>query len=150
MFASSSTQKPKNMKRNRLLSFSAKFFAVVQAIPIVGFLALTGFLISYLSKSEYLNNYVLNTAESNIEWVSDAEAAVIKTGSAHEILLYDVQHYVIYIVYLKAVVVLLFVWLIVQEFRKVIRSTQQWQTFGISNVESFQKMGKYFLFIFLL
>jgi len=137
------------MKRNKFLSYSLKFFTIIQAIPIIGFIAFTLFLGSYLLDPEALNNFSFSEG-SKIEWVSDTEAALIKNGVSNEMLIRDIEPFVIYIMYLKGIIALVCTWFILQEFKKVIKASLQRQTFRVSNVESFRKMGKYFLVLFLL
>src|SRR5690606_25006303 len=129
-----------NMKRNKLLSLSLYFFRFVQLCLVLLLVGGIILLVYYQVAPDQFSNYKFIPTEGKIEWLDLKRVAETKVVPGATVSMMDIQPVFIYLIYLQLLSLFVLFWLIIQEFKKVIRSLQQLQTFQNCNVEAFRKM----------
>jgi hypothetical protein len=137
------------MERNKLLRYSLYFCRLLQVIQVAAILLLTGILIHWHFDPDYYAgikfdgtlHYSLNRLGLISSEIPDSDKVVF---------LNKIRPFFFYLIFLKNVGVILFTWIIIREFGKVIRSLQQLETFRSRNVESFRRIARGLLVIFIL
>ena len=150
MFVTSSTEKTKNMKRNKLLTFSLYFFRFVQ-ICLALFLVFSLILmVVYQVAPEKVSEFRFTPLDGTIDLVDIKAISVGDTSVKDSLAIGEIQPIFFYLIYVQLFTIFILTWLAIKEVRKVIRSLQQLHTFQDYNVIAFRKIGLYFLINFVL
>jgi len=144
------------MKKNTLLNIGIIICKFSRISHIVIFLMLVGLFVHYqISPSSY-KNVDFNTKMSNsgisIKKYSSYKIHVNgKVPEDSEVFTFNKLKYSsLYFNFIKISIVLLFSFLCIKEFQKIIESVKEIKTFQQRNVLSFRRIGKYLLIIFIL
>ncbi len=113
-------------------------------------LSFTSLLIYNRVKPESFAKIEYIPSEQAVVWVDVTGSNSERQAAGNGILINEIQPASLYFIYFQLMIVLILAWLIIREFKNVIRSVQQLQSFKSQNVESFRKMAIYFLGIFFL
>ena len=141
------------MKKNLLLTLIDVWCKISAVLLVLGFLYLTSLLIIYHIAPDYFGTKYLNLAGlfgqvgysvQSVFHLSEEAAAL------HPFALKNIKPFSFYVIYLQFSAILCCCFMVFREGIKIINSVKQLESFQKGNAASLQKMGKYFLFIFLL
>ena len=143
------------MQKNKILSVAVIICKIVKVFYALLFAVFTLFFIHFqVSPNSYERatfNYKNSSFEMNksTSWKNfDKNGFELKDEDVFS--LDKISKTSLYIIYFQFSAVLLFIFLSVKEFQKVIESIRNLETFQNNNVKSFRKIGKYIFFIFIL
>jgi hypothetical protein len=146
------------MERNKLLKLASLVCSVFAFFQLVGILIGTVALIHWHSDKEFYRKVTLSNkgnlqfsvSKSDSDKPVPAKAKTTELAEKEKVSLADLAPSAVYFAYIKSVIYMVFLFLVFREFGKIIRSVQDFQTFRTENIQSFRKIGKYFLVIFLI
>jgi len=143
------------MRKNKLLNIAIVVCKCVKVFYIFLFIGLTSlFIHSQISPESYEEitydsknfkfhfNYPDSTKNKNID-----ETKIENTDVFSFI---EITKTSLFLNYLQFSAILIFIFLSVKEFQKIMESVKKLKTFQNNNVTSFRKIGKYIFIIFLL
>ncbi|HLT09017.1 MAG TPA: DUF2975 domain-containing protein [Cyclobacteriaceae bacterium] len=141
------------MKKTLFLTLTTVWFRISAVLVVLGFLYLTSLLIIYHFAPDYFGSKYFNLA-GLFGQVGYSVQSVFhlseKAAAQHPFALKTIKPFSFCVIYLQFSAILCCCFMIFREGIKIINSVKQLESFCKGNVASFQKMGKYFLFIFLL
>jgi len=147
------------MTRNRLLNIAIGLCKFIRLVYILIFIILTTVFVHFqLDNNNYEWNYSNTNKAHNFASFFNINihkswkiGAISNTKEDKTVFaLSEITKPSLYINYLKVVSVLIFMFLSVKEFQKIMQSIMSFKTFRNENVKSFRRIGKYIFIIFLL
>lgn len=145
------------MTKNSLLNIGIGICKFFRIFSIIAFVILAILLVHYQINPSSYDDVELNTKMNNnnvisIEW---SHSTVIKVNdevsdNSNPFVLSKLKSSSLYFFFLKVSLVILFLFLSLKEFQKIIESVKEIKTFQERNVLSFRRIGKYMLIIFVL
>ncbi|MBU3820801.1 DUF2975 domain-containing protein [Flavobacteriaceae bacterium XHP0103] len=145
------------MTKNRLLNIAVNICRIIKGLYIILFIVLTTVFIHFqIDKEFYVNNVENNKTSFNYKVNGfrvnkSTKWKMENAGEDEEVYsLKNIQITSLYIIYFQCVGVLVFLFLSINEFQKVMLSVKNFQTFRKENVASFRRIGKYLFVFFLL
>ena len=136
------------MKKNKLLNIAIIICKLLQIFYVFVFIVLTGILIHYQTSPASYKEIKFDTKNIsfNIDYPETSEEKLINESNH----LNEIKNSSLFLNYFQFSIILLFIFLSVKEFNKIINSVKNLQTFQNNNVNSFRKIGKFIFMIFLL
>ena len=139
------------MKKNRLLNIALGICKFTKLIYILSFIAFTCLFIHFQIDRNYYNETHIKVNSSDIEFkFSDKWGESANKSDENVFALNNITTTTIYAIYIKFSLVIIMIFMITNEFQKIIQSVKTLNTFKKNNVISFKKIGKYTLIYFLL
>jgi|GEM_PF-4763206 len=142
------------MKKNLLLTLADWWFKISTVLVVLSFLYLTGLLITYHLNPGYFENKHLNLAGLFGGQVGYTIQEVFHTSEEsaplHPFAIKHIKPFSLYVVYLQFAAIFFCSFMIFKEGIRLINSIKSLESFKEGNVNSLKKMGKFFMFIFLL
>ncbi|WP_047417054.1 DUF2975 domain-containing protein [Cellulophaga sp. Hel_I_12] len=140
------------MTKNKLLNIVIIICKLLQFIYIVTVVALTAFFLHFqIDKTFYSDvNINFNTTEFQYTTLSTWTIDSLENSDENQYSLDKISTFSLYLIYLQYIGVLIILFLIAKEFRKVIQSVKNLNTFRDDNIKSFRKIGRYIFLYFLL
>lgn len=140
------------MKKNNLLNFCillCKGFCVLQ---VAAFVALTVAFIHFQVNPDYYDfkPAKFSSGDAMFSYSFTEKWSAQPSPDNSELSLNQITVFSLYLNYLQFSLMILFTFLSVREFVKVVTSVTRIETFRISNIYSFRKIGKYLLIVFIL
>lgn len=139
------------MTKNRLLNIAITLCKFSRLIYIVLFIVLTTGFIHFQINPDAYKGGKINYNSSGIHFSKSTKWKIKGAGDDKDVYtLNKIKKTSLYFMYFQLTAVLVFLFLSVKEFQKVVQSVKSIQTFQINNAISFKRIGKYILAIFLL
>ncbi len=139
------------MKKNILLSTAIIVCKTIQITVLLIIATLTVFFIHLQINKDYYKGKELQSSTKNYNYSVLSKWKVDQSMEDREVFTLDnIKTVSLYVNYFKYVAILLFVFMAIREFKKIINSVKKVETFGEKNVKSFRRIGIYILLYSLL
>lgn len=145
------------MKKNIILDYAILMCTLLQGLYIaffIGFFAV--FIDLQISPSHYDSFYIKNISDSKAVTIFKenlldilSSTQINQTGQTNAYPLSSIKPVSLYYTFAQVLLTLIFTYLSISEFKKIIESLKNLKTFQQRNVTSFRRIGKYLLLSFL-
>ncbi|WP_299063400.1 DUF2975 domain-containing protein [uncultured Polaribacter sp.] len=146
------------MKKNKLLNIAIAACKCIQIFYVLMFIALTALFVHVqISPESYKKNHFGQNISSGINFGNSIHFGKYKSWKIDSkaddkevFTLNKLKTSSLYFIYFKLSAILIFIFLAIREFQKIMQSAKNHKTFQENNIKSFRKIGKYIFIIFLL
>ncbi|MCK0157393.1 DUF2975 domain-containing protein [Cellulophaga sp. F20128] len=140
------------MTKNKLLNIAILACKGLRILWIFIFTISTLFFIHFQINKDFYKDMEIKFNEPSGFNISSSETLFTQNseGDKKSSSIQQITTASLYINYIKFTAVLLFYFLSLKEFQKVIESVKHLKTFQLNNVNSFRRIGKYAFIIFIL
>lgn len=144
------------MTKNSLLNIGIGICKFFRIFSIIAFVILAILLVHYqINPSSYENVEINSKMNNSVLYIKWSTSTVIKVNdevsdNSNPFVLSKLKSSSLYFNLLKVFLIMLFFFLNLKEFQKIIESVKEIKTFQERNVLSFRRIGKYMLIIFVL